>query len=437
MNRRVQSWCVFFTGVLIVPVVFAGTSLVHAQTEAERLQSEIADRNSRLSNIEAEIAQFEAALQEVGAEKNTLQSAIRQLELERSKVLADLSLTENKIGTTDLTISQLNFEITTTADDIVQNEDAIKEILRIIYTTDNESLVETLLRYDNLSEFWSTVESLETVKGAMGVEVGELRDLRATLEEKRIYNQVQREQLLGLKSQYSDQQQVLANNKAQKNDLLDATQSEEDAYQELLAEKQAARTQMLQEIRNYEAQLSFILDPNTIPAPGTAVFTWPVANPYITQYFGGTEFAKRNASVYGGRPYHPGVDFGAARGTQILAPLSGTVRATGNTDLVPGCLSWGQWTLIDHANGLSTLYAHQDLISVVPGQQVRTGEVIGYIGSTGFSTGPHLHFTLYVKEAVQVRQFNEIKTVTSCGAASSPFAATEAYLDPLDYLPTP
>ncbi len=174
-----------------------------------------------------------------------------------------------------------------------------------------------------------------------------------------------------------------------------------------------------------------------MPAPGTAVFNWPVADVRITQYFGGTEFAKRNASVYGGRAYHPGVDFGVPRGTKILAPLAGRVRATGNTDAVPGCYSWGKWTLVDHVNGLSTLYAHQDVISVTAGQQVATGEVIGYSGNTGYSTGPHLHFTVYAKAGVTVRQFNEIKTVTSCGPASTPVASPDAYLDPMLYLPKP
>ena len=165
------------------------------------------------------------------------------------------------------------------------------------------------------------------------------------------------------------------------------------------------------------------------------MFDWPVANVIITQYFGGTEFAKRNASVYGGRPYHPGVDFGAPRGTPIYAPLGGRVRATGNTDATPGCYSWGKWSLIDHPNGLSTLYAHQDLVSVTPGESVGTGDIIGYIGNTGYSTGPHLHFTVYATEGVSIRKFNEIKTITSCGNATTPVAATDAYLDPMDYLP--
>lgn len=92
-------------------------------------------------------------------------------------------------------------------------------------------------------------------------------------------------------------------------------------------------------------------------------------------------------------------------------------------------------TLIDHSKGLSTLYAHQDVISVSPGQKVATGEIIGYTGNTDFSTGPHLHFTVYVKDGVTVRKFNEIKTVTNCGPASTSVAATDAYIDPSLYLP--
>lgn len=434
-----QSVFAFVFGFILAVTPFLVREIfpVHAQTSAEvsELQEEIAERNNRLSEIEAEIARYEQELQKVGAEKDTLQRAIDQLELERGKVQADINYTQNRIGSTDLQISQLNIEIENAEHDIARNERAIEEILRRIYEADNDSMLETLLRHKNLSEFWGTIEELQQVRNVMGDEMRSLISLKELLEEKRAENTQRRNQLVDLREDYANQQQVLVNNQREKDTLLEQTKNEESNYQSLLAEKRAAREKIERELRDFESQLQFILDPDSIPQKGTAVFGWPVSNVRITQLFGGTEFAKRNAGVYGGRAYHPGVDFGAPRGTKIYAPLAGTVRATGDTDLVAGCYSWGKWTLIDHANGLSTLYAHQDVISVSPGQQVGTGEVIGYIGNTGYSTGPHLHFTVYAKKGVSVRKFNEIKTVTSCGPASTPVAATEAYLDPMHYLP--
>jgi murein DD-endopeptidase MepM/ murein hydrolase activator NlpD len=420
---------------LICVATFVVPVVTHAETELEKLQAEIRNRGNRLAEIEKEIAGFEASLKEVGAEKNTLQKAINQLELERKKVQADINYTENKIDATDLELSKLIIEIEATEADISQNKAAIAEIIRRSYKNENNSLVELLLRHEHLSDFWSTVDSLEVIRDSMSDKVASLASLHDLLEEKRGATTDTRDSLVDLKDQYVDQTTVLANTKAERAELLVATRNEEAEYQKLLKDKQAAREQIIKEVRDFEAKLQFILDPSSIPSAGTAVFAWPVKNVIITQYFGGTEFAKRNASAYGGRAYHPGVDMGVPRGTAIYAPLAGTVRATGNTDAVPGCYSWGKWTLIDHANGLSTLYAHQDLISVTPGQRVATGEIIGYSGNTGFSTGPHLHFTVYAKDGVSVRAFNEIKTVTSCGAATTPVAATEAYLDPMLYLP--
>lgn len=424
-------------GVLFVLIPFFALqgSAVFAQTEVEKLQNQIEERNSRLSEIEKEIAQYQAELQKVGAEKSTLQKAINQLELERKKVEADIAYTQNKIGATDLEISKLTIEIGDTETGIEQNRAAIKELIRRLNETDEDPLIVTMLQHENLAEFWDTIEAILTVRNVMGEQVVSLNTYKSVLEDQRSLSADKREDLVALRAQYTDQNKVLSNNKAEKTTLLKETQSEEATYQKLLAEKQAAREQLVKELRDFESQLQFILDPDTIPSAGSAVFNWPVTNVIITQYFGGTEFAKRNASVYGGRAYHPGVDFGVPSGTKIYAPLGGVVRATGNTDAIAGCYSWGKWTLVDHANGLSTLYAHQSVISVSPGQQVATGEVIGYTGNTGYSTGPHLHFTVYAKAGVSVRKFSEIKAITSCGAATTPVAATDAYLDPMLYLP--
>lgn len=430
----IRTFVAFLIG-LTLPVGFSFVPQAFAQSEVEKLRTEIEDRSDRLQAIEAEIAKYEIELLEVGAEKKTLQSAINRLETERKKVGAEIARTESLISSTDLEINKLILEINTTEADISQTEAAIGDIIRAQYQAGEQSLVELLLLHDRLSEFWSEVDTFESIKSEMATKVATLDQLRDILNERRDESEAKRSQLSSLKDQYGEQNEVLVVSKAEQTQLLSATQNEEAEYQALLAQQQANRDQLEREMREFESQLQFILDPNSIPNPGTAVFNWPLDSFVITQYFGGTEFAKRNAAAYGGRPYHPGVDLAAPSGDPIRAPLAGTVRATGNTDLVPGCSSWGKWTLIDHANGFSTLYAHQSVIGVQPGQKVNTGEVIGYVGNTGFSTGPHVHFTVYAKDGVNVRKFNEIKTTTACGAATTPVAATDAYIDPTLYLP--
>lgn len=424
----------FCIGLLLPQLVFV-TPPVNAQSEVERLQNQINERSDRLKAIEAEIAKFEAELKTVGAEKATLNKAIAQLETERKKVTAEISRTENLIASTDLEINKLALEISRTENDIVQTQAVIADIIRAEYRLSGETMVELLLSHEHLSDFWDALQAQTAIRETMSNKVTELSLYQSILSGKKDDSVTKRGELSSLKEEYADRSEVLTNNKAEQSELLVATQNEEANYQKLLADRKAAQEKILAEIRSFESQIQFILDPNTIPTGGTQVFNWPLKSVIITQFFGGTEFAKQNMSVYGGKAYHPGVDFGAPRGTAIYAPLSGTVRATGNTDIVPGCYSWGKWTLIDHANGLTTLYAHQDVISVSPGQKVNTGEIIGYVGNTGYSTGPHLHFTVYAKEGVSVRKFNEIKTVTSCGPASTPIAATDAYIDPMLYLP--
>lgn len=408
--------------------------MVNAADSVTELQAQIKERNDRLSAIEKEIAAYEEELKKVGGEKSTLQKAVNELELERKKIQADISYTENKINSTDLEISKLSYEINDATQGIAQNQAAIAEMLRALSQSDNDSLIELFLRHNNLAEVWGEVENLETVRNVMRDRVAELTSLKNTLEGKVDEQSDHRDELVSLKSQYTGQQAVLDSNRKEKTDLLSATKNEEAQYQKLLADKKTARDQLVKEVQSIESQLKYILDPNSIPTKGTAVFQWPLDKIIITQYFGYTKFALENAGVYKNN-MHNGVDLGAAVGTKIHAPLSGTVRMTGNTDLVPGCYSWGQWALVDHPNGLSSLFAHMSYVAVTPGQKLNTGDLIGYVGSTGYATGPHLHFTVYVSDAVEVKRFNEFKAVTGCGAALSPFAAIEGYLNPLDYLP--
>lgn len=122
-----------------------------------------------------------------------------------------------------------------------------------------------------------------------------------------------------------------------------------------------------------------------VPPPIVRIFAWPLATMHMSSPFG-----YRTDPISGASSFHPGADFPQPTGTPIMAAGPGTVVIAGPED------GYGNATVIDHGNALATLYGHQSAIIVKPGDVVTTGQVIGYVGTTGYSTGPHLHFEVRV-----------------------------------------
>jgi len=112
------------------------------------------------------------------------------------------------------------------------------------------------------------------------------------------------------------------------------------------------------------------------------LFSWPLRG-WITSWYGW-----RNDPFSGERSFHTGIDIGANRGTPIRAAMEGVVSITGYS------ATSGNYVVIRHHSGYTTLYAHLDRIDVKAGRKVLQSTVIGTVGSTGYSTGPHLHFTI-------------------------------------------
>ena len=108
-----------------------------------------------------------------------------------------------------------------------------------------------------------------------------------------------------------------------------------------------------------------------------------------------SSYGWRTHPIFGNRRFHSGIDFGGGYGAPIYAAEAGVVVSASSRG------GYGMTIVIDHGGGLTTLYAHQSRFAVGAGQQVTRGQVIGYIGSTGFSTGPHLHFEVRVNGATR------------------------------------
>jgi murein DD-endopeptidase MepM/ murein hydrolase activator NlpD len=113
---------------------------------------------------------------------------------------------------------------------------------------------------------------------------------------------------------------------------------------------------------------------------------WPVAG-WLTSSFG-----NRRDPFTGGQDFHPGLDISASYGDAVQAPATGIVISAGNAG------NYGNLVVIDHGYGIITKYGHMSRFNVMNGQQVNRGDIIGYVGSTGRSTSPHLHYEVWVNE---------------------------------------
>ena len=405
-------------------------TLAHADTTTD-LQSQIDDRTQKISQLESDIAALGHQLDQTSAQKQTLQSAVTILDLSNKKLTAQISLTQTQISQTDLQIQKLSGSIATTSSQMTVESRGVAATLRGLLQNDQDSLAVTLLGGGSLADVFDEAASLTATRDALRTQIEALSSLKASLQNTKTVAQQKRAQLSTLKASLGQQQQALAATIADKKQLLAQTKDQESTYQKLIAQKKSEEASFEQDLANFESQLKGVVDVSSLPHTGSGVLTWPLDSIKITQYFGNTPFATQNPQIYNGHG-HSGVDFRASPGTPVKSAGDGIVMGTGNTDLTCPGASYGKWVFIKHNNGLSTIYGHLSVIIAAKGEQVNTGDVIGYSGSTGYATGPHLHFGVFASDVAQVSSFPS----QGCPGRTytMPVAPLSGYLNPLSYL---
>ena len=393
---------------------------------ADEIRQSIESHSDKIRQLEEEIKTYEKQIATTNSEANSLQNAIKILDINQKKINAEITKTETDIKKTNLVIQNLSGEIGDINVKVNSNTGIIEKTLREIDRTDRESFVEQFLANESLAEILDQYQRNIQFQEKIRNQSKELAEHKINLEDKKTSTEKEKNKLILLNSELKDQNQILASNKKDKNNLLAITKNKETEYKRILAERQAEKERFERELFDFESELKRVVDPKSYPKADKGILSFPLDNVFVTQPFGKTVDSKR-LYVSG---THNGVDFRASRGTPVKAALLGIVQGVGNTDEQKGCYSYGKWILIKHPNGLSTLYAHLDLIKASVGQSVSTGEVIGYSGQTGYSTGPHLHFTLYASQGVEIQRYSSSR---NCKNVNIPIAPSNAYLDPMLY----
>ncbi len=414
LDYKKQFNILFFILLVFLPFFFS-----YAQT-AEEIRNKINQKSADIANLEAQIKTFEKELDSLGKQKDSLNVSIQQLDITRKKLNADISITQNKIDKTNLQIKNLSNDIGDKESSINNNMDSIKLEIRKINELENTSLLATILSDNNFTLIWNDINDIITVRESIRDNTKRLRETKTALEDTRGQTIQAKNELTRLKKQLSDQHKIIVQNTNEKNKLLKETKNSEANYQKLVQGQLARKVAYEQEIEDYESQLKYILDPSKIPTG--RVLSWPLDYIYVTSPY----------SLRWGR-FHRGIDFRASVGTPVKAMAEGVITGVGDTDKCCPRASFGKWILIEYNNGLSSTYGHLSLISVSKGQKILRGQVVGYSGNTGYSTGPHLHVSVYISDGVKVDSF-ESKSYPG-RILVQPIASTNAYLNPMDFLP--
>jgi murein DD-endopeptidase MepM/ murein hydrolase activator NlpD len=416
----------FASSKTVVPAILLAVFLltigrgmaVRGESAIEELKRDIAAKEAEIKRLEAEEAAYRQSLNQASLQARTLQGEIGRLDAAIRQIGYRLAITRAELDATLLRLKAISSDILATEANIGRRKTQVASALREIAYIDETGFLAILLGAPTISDFFDNAAQMANLEEAMRQDLAAMRQLKEKLETDRAREEELEATQRAKQQELSAQQAISELKKKDRADLLQKTRNQEARYQQLLAENQKRQQEILREIEALESDLRKLLLRVTVPARQPGLFAWPVDGGYVTQEYGDT---KSTGFINDAYTFHNGIDIGHQDGigTPIRAVMDGTVVASGN--LSP--YAYGRWVAVDHGNGLISLYAHLSRIAVSNGKQVRRGSVVGYMGSTGYVTGPHLHLTVYAAETFKVVE------------RSYGLLPLGASINPRDYLP--
>lgn len=363
---------------LLASMLATGITFAGAAEDADELQDKLSSLEDEKAAVKERIAELTKQASDVEATRAALQS--------------EIDLTKEEIATVEAYIERLQDQIDVKTTELAAAEEALEQkeeefalTVRTTYEQGDTSYLEVLLNSTSFADLLSRMEIITAIMEDNKKIVAEYTAAKEDIEQKK----QELEETQAAQKEYQE-------NLGYKVDELAASEAEQAALAESIqaykAESEAEYDRIaseMQDVSNQIAALSAQAAANGSVPMGDGTLIWPT--PSCTT--NSSAYGWRIHPIYGTRKFHAGEDIPAGYGAEILAAASGTVITAG---WVSG---YGNYTVIDHGGGMMTAYGHQSSIAVSVGQTVTQGQVIGYVGSTGNSTGPHLHFEVYINGA--------------------------------------
>jgi murein DD-endopeptidase MepM/ murein hydrolase activator NlpD len=345
--------------------------------EEDAAAAQEADLAGKLQASKTRRAQLDARVGQLDARIRTVQGGVDAAEARLEQLAGELVNAEAQLSAAKLSAAKTQLH---------------QRAVEAYVNPAGVQVVDMILRTTSVRDLSAKVSYLESVVGAQTRAVHRFEDLRRQAQDLAARVDATRDQA-------RQQRDVVV---AQRAALDVARQAQDELRRQVIGEQgteEALLAQVRQRKADFESQIAALQRQSdaisallrgvqagqTPGVSGHGVFAVPIPGAPITSGFG-----PRVHPIFGDVRMHTGIDFGASEGTPILAAGNGTVVSA---EPLGG---YGNATIIDHGGSLATLYGHQQAIVVTVGQHVQRGQLIGYVGCTGYCTGPHLHFEVRV-----------------------------------------
>ena len=380
-NKKLRAAAAFLALVILALALMpAGPALAVSQSEIDALEEQ-------RDELKAQREEMQAGIDELKNQQAGVLEQKRALDEQNEVYRQELELIEEQVSLYTRLVDEKAAELEKATADEAEQLAIYKQHVRAMEENGEYTYLSIIFGSKSLSQLMSNLDM-----------IGEIMDA-----DKRIYDQyaAAREDAEEIKAEYETTLSALADKQAEyeaekadleakiaeANDMIaqleEEINSNYDLYLEVLAQEEALESDIQSMIAEMERQEAA----NSITSTGT--YIWPLPG-----YSPGSAYGWRMHPIYHEMRFHAGEDIGAPSGTPILAADSGMA-----TVIADNGNGYGNYIMINHGGGRVTLYAHMSAFAISNGATVSQGQVIGYVGSTGNSTGPHLHFEVRVNGA--------------------------------------
>ena len=357
-------------------------------------QAQDEDLTNQLSNIQQQLTNEANKKSEAEKTIGTVYEQLHAIQIELDTATADLKQVQADRIRLDQDITKTEAELKAAQERLQSREKVFYKRVRDIYINGRLSYLDVVVGSKDFSDFANRMEMLKRILQSDMDLINTIKTEREDIASKKAKLEEDRAKVLELEKVAQEKQNLINQKKAERQAVLERAMNDRDtaerAYNELMASS-ASITAMLQQRAAERAAAAAAASQGgsgggatTTWVQGTGQLAAPVNAPITS------DFGWRIHPIYGTSRLHAGTDFGVDEGTPVHAADGGVVVEAG---WISG---YGYTVIIDHGNGMSTLYAHNSDVAVSPGQTVSKGQVVSYSGNTGGSTGPHLHFEVRI-----------------------------------------